>query len=125
MMGLAVAWMPLTSHCLIEAVPGFEFLRCAADTHDSDDHGDPCEDGECCALESAVYQPSRPQDVAPHSLVAVLLNNPFVFQTPAPELPPPAFRLIDTAAPPEIPSSWQFSLRAALPIRAPSSPASV
>ena len=30
---LALTWVLLTSHCKIEAMPGFEFLRCATDIH--------------------------------------------------------------------------------------------
>ena len=33
---VALTWVLLVSHCRIEVVPGFEFVRCAVDIHSSE-----------------------------------------------------------------------------------------
>jgi hypothetical protein len=116
---VALAWAPLTSHCRIEAVPGFEFLRCSTDSPPSNEGGDPCDDGGCCSIESAKYQPIRQQDVTSVVLVAILPSDGIgrVEQ----RLPAGACPWISSVAPAHLSSTWQFSRRAALPVRAPSS----
>ena len=113
---LALAWVPLTSHCRLEAIPGLEFLRCSTDAENSTE-GDPCKDGGCCSVESAKYQ-SRQQHVALVVLAAILSEHNFAVVEHC--LPSEVSLGILTSAPPELPSSWQFTLRTALPVRAPS-----
>jgi hypothetical protein len=115
---LAIAWVPLASHCRIEAVPGFEFFRCSADAQTSDQGGDPCKDSGCCTVESAKYQSPRQQEIIPINLVAILPADNFRILEQS--LPADISLGILTAAPPELSASWQFSLRTALPVRAPS-----
>lgn len=115
---LAFAWVPLTAHCQMEAVPGFEFLRCSTDTQSTSETGDPCKDGGCCSVETAKYQAHRNQETGPVALVAILVANNFGVAEKS--LPAEVCLGILTAAPPHLPTSWQFSLRAALPVRAPS-----
>ena len=115
---LALAWVPLTSHCSIEAVPGFEFLRCSTDVQSSNEGNDPCKEGGCCAVESAKYQSPRHQEITPVVFVAILPAD--TFGVVEQSLPAEVSLGILTAAPPELPASWQFSLRTALPVRAPS-----
>lgn len=120
---LAFAWLPLASHCSISTLPGFEFFRCSVEethaSHDSGGSGDPCGDRGCCAVESAKYQSTRQQPldlIAPASILPIEPSCVLVLPLPV------QVRLgILTAAPPELPVGWQFSLRAALPVRAPSS----
>lgn len=114
---LLVLWAPVTSHCLLERVPGLAFLVCAADASGQGD----CEndaDG-CVSVESATY---RTEDTQPlvstfgikvALLVAILPPDflPLERETLlAPRNHPPA----------ELQSSWQFAFRTALSPRAPS-----
>lgn len=118
---VALTWVLLTSHCKIEAMPGFEFLRCATDIHapaESESGGDPCKDTGCCAIESAQYHAPRQQELAPVVVLAIV--PPDNFGVVEQSLPKEVSLGILTSAPPELPTSWQFSLRTALPVRAPS-----
>lgn len=115
---LALAWVPLTSHCKLESLPGWEFLRCASEAPLTPEEGDPCDEDGCCAVEFAKYQSSRQQEIAPVLLLGILPADPLGALDP---LHPVGAGLgIPTSLPPELPVSWQFSLRAALPVRAPS-----
>ena len=114
---LALTWVLLTSHCKIEAMPGFEFLRCAANFQASNE-GDPCKDAGCCSIESAQYQAPRQQEVAPILVFAVVPADSFGIVERS--LPKEVSLGVLTAAPPDLPTSWQFLSRTALPIRAPS-----
>ncbi len=114
---LAVGWLPLTAHCQIENLTGLEVLRCAPSPADEAPAGSPCNNDSCCSWESGQYYLPQSQRVAVTPLVAVL---------------PPALALVTEEAPtasadraladalPKPPRPWQFSLRAALPVRAPS-----
>lgn len=118
---LALTWVLLTSHCKIEAMPGFEFLRCATDIHapaESESGGDPCKDAGCCSIESTQYHAPRQHQIAPIVVLDTIPaeNCDVVGQS----LPKEVSLGILTAAPPELPTSWQFLSRTALPVRAPS-----
>lgn len=118
---VALTWVLLTSHCMIEAMDGFEFLRCATDIHapsDSESGGDPCKDTGCCSIESAKYHAPRPHGLAP--VVALVIVPADSFGVVEKSLPKEVSLGILTAAPPELPTSWQFLFRTALPVRAPS-----
>jgi hypothetical protein len=116
---VALTWVLVSSHCKIEAMPGFEFLRCATDNHESHEGGgDPCKDSGCCSLESAQYHAPRQHETAPVVIVTIAPADDFGVVDQS--LPKEVTLGILTAAPPEIFSSWQFSLRTALPARAPS-----
>lgn len=115
---LALAWVPLTSHCKLESIPGLEFLRCTCDTQSGPNSGDPCQDDGCCAVESAKYQSPRQQEITPVFVVAILPAE--ILGMLEHSLPPEVSLGILTSAPPDLPTSWQFSLRTALPVRAPS-----
>jgi hypothetical protein len=119
---LALAWVPLMSHCRIEALTDLEILSCSTeDHHSTDDSGEPCgDDDTCCAVEFAKYQSPRQQEIVP---VAAMLIEPvadFCAATATLPLPAEVCLGILTAAPPDMPVGWQFTLRAALPVRAPS-----
>ena len=115
---VALSWMLVSFHCKFEAMAGFEFLRCAPDVQESHEGGDPCKDVGCCSMESAQYHAPRQHDMTPAVVVAILPADPIgVVER---WLPKEVSLGILTAAPPEIPSSWQFFLRTALPVRAPS-----
>jgi hypothetical protein len=115
---LAAAWLPLAAHCQIETATGLEFLVCQPDAAPGQGGSSHCNDALCCDWESVLYHsPQNQPQVMPH-LVGMVppaslarLGNDLPAEVPA---RPPA------AAPPDLPKPWQFVLRAALPVRAPS-----
>ena len=116
---MALSWVLMASHCKIEALPGFEFFRCAADVQSANGGGDPCQETGCCSVESAHYHAPRQQETTPVVLVAMLsADNHVVVEQSSPKAAGPG---IPTADPPDLSSSWQFLSRAALSPRAPSS----
>ncbi len=113
---LAVAWMPLTAHCQIEKVVEVEVLSCApAETGGTCD-GSPCDGGSCCAWESGQFHlpQSQPPAAAPLAAVLALVSTVATTQAAA-----AVDRVLDPS-PSDSRRPWQFSLRAALPPRAPS-----
>ena len=117
----AFAWLPMTAHCQLESIPGFEFLACVTE---SSCHGKPNpqestpEDGGCCAVEKAHYKTELMRVTLP--LPALQPMESGALRDGANTLPAKASLGMLTAAPPDLPSSWQFSRRTALPARAPS-----
>jgi hypothetical protein len=115
---LALAWVPLMSHCKLESVPGLEFLACLAEGDSHDEQSSDCEDTECCSAEKSLYKTEKshlvlsPPDLLPLSSAPVLdLAN---------ALPDEASVGMLTAAPPELTKAWNFISRTASPPRAPS-----
>jgi hypothetical protein len=108
---VAVAWAPITSHCTWEDMPGLQFLKCASDTAESSNCGD---EDTCFMLETAAYKVSETETAVPPPMFNLLFQLALLevvrFETVLPV----------TAAPPEIPTGWQFSSRTALAPRAPS-----
>jgi len=115
---LAAAWLPLAAHCRLESLPGLAFLSCA-DEKACHQGTDSPGSGECCSFESAEYfLPSHQPDVSP---ALVLALPPFESPTELVRGLPESVALgVLTAAPPDLPASWQFAFRTALPPRAPS-----
>lgn len=112
----ALAWLSMTMHCQLESVPAFLFLACQPGAPESktDQH---CDTG-CCAAEKSQYKSAQLRVTHPSP---ELLPISFLPQLDlANALPAEVSVGILTAAPPELPTSWQFSSRTALPIRAPS-----
>lgn len=119
---LALVWVPVTSHCRIEALTDVELLQCDAGPHPdhaTPESGQPCGDEDtCCAVEFAKYQSPREQDFVPTIVTVAVPVKDFVV---IPRVVPAESRSgILTAAPPAGPVCWQFLLRTALPPRAPS-----
>jgi hypothetical protein len=115
---LALAWVPLTSHCKWETLSDFELFHCADNVATDSCAGEPCDEDTCCAVEFVPYAPPRPQDGLPACAVILPADLP----TALVQSPPPEVALgVLTAAPPDLPVSWQFAFRTALPARAPSS----
>jgi hypothetical protein len=113
---LLVLWAPVTSHCLLERVPGLEFLACASDDSPTGD----CDKGAdgCQSVESASYKTEDSQPLVSAFAPALALLVAVLSPDSVPPRQPSLARRTDT--PPDIPSSWQFALRTALPVRAPS-----
>lgn len=107
----------MTSHCKLEIIPGLEFLACKTDPSkpDSKNH---CADTSCCAFESN-YKSESSKLVCPAvPLVATVFSDLILADQVD------LFRVESDARvlsiPPELPQSWLFISRTALPVRAPS-----
>lgn len=115
---MALGWVTATSHCQLEVLSGLESLRCVSNFQSSNGGADPCNDRECCSVESAKHQFSRQQEISPVVALAIVpVADSAVLEQ---SLPAEVSLGILTAAHPELRASWQFSLRTALPVRAPS-----
>jgi hypothetical protein len=115
---LALAWVPLTAHCQLESTAGLGFLGCASGEKTSEQGGSCCEDGLCCSWESEQYSLPRDHVVAqaPIFTAVALLRSITLETTPPDEVAPE----VSTEGPQHFWKTWQFLLRAALPVRAPS-----
>ena len=118
--GLALMWLPITSHCKLESLPAFAAILACCDHEDkASPHQDSdCEQDGCASVESGDY---RTQDhdrlvVAP-DLIPLDLPKAVVELR---ALPDEVSLGLFTTAPPEQRSIWNFALRTALPARAPS-----
>lgn len=115
---LLAVWLPVTSHCLLELA---EFIPlddcCAASSSSTGSHQDGADDA-CNTLESASYKVDDNAAVLIPPAVGLLV----CVLAPLEDLSVAAQFSSDflTVAPPNLPVTWQFSYRAALPIRAPS-----
>ena len=117
---LALLWVPITSHCQLEAIPSLTALLACCDHEDaSAPHEDQdCEQDACASVESGDYrtQEHEPLLVSPDHIsievaaVVVELSS----------LKDEVSLGILTTAPPEQHHIWQFAFRTALPVRAPS-----
>jgi hypothetical protein len=118
---LAALWLPASSHVLLEHFEVIHHVHADHDEgsdgsheHDADNHA--AADGLCLA--PSVKTPlAKPVAVVPLPWLAVaLLNTAQDFcARPSHSGPSPP-----GTAPPEFSHRWQFSFRAALPVRAPS-----
>lgn len=117
---LALAWVPVTSHCLLEPIVGDSFLRCAESTSERPGQAEHCDDG-CCALEASLYLPTSHAmpSLAPIAQALAMFDPPMPAGITAPET---VGLGLPATAPPHLPRTWHFRLRAALPPRAPSLP---
>ena len=103
-------------HCILEGVPGFDFLKtcCFVDAGASSPKD--CESDECL-VESGNYRAEEQSVSAPQPLLLLALLSS-VIEAPLPE--PQVALLVASESPPELPKVWQFSHRTALSPRAPS-----
>lgn len=77
---LALLWVPVTAHCQLEKLPGFEFLQCDPSTPSSSSDcsvpiGGPCQDDPCFSIESGAWKVETfRRDVStPASLLKIIL----------------------------------------------------
>jgi len=117
-LALAVLWLPVSVHCQLEQLPGLEFLSCCTHEDTAPHEDDDCEGDACAVVESGLYKSEERQASLPA---------PELQSSPSPvsasETIPPvagASGPVPSTTPPELSHIWQFSLRAALPVRAPS-----
>jgi hypothetical protein len=118
---IATFWVAVGSHCLLEMLPGLEFLSCCqhsqaerCSAHDDNE----CAGDGCAAIESGLYKTEKSQVAPARPLIPLVawldaLSGEVQFHTPE-------FPVIASNSPPELLRAWQFSQRTALPPRAPS-----
>ncbi len=117
MLALLGFWCLATLHCDLEQMPGLGFLACCQHEGSAPHQDNDCNEDGCAVVESGFYKLEEQSTVAavPPILVSSLLS-----------LIEPVSNALDVGpesfdfAPPELPKTWQFCCRAALPPRAPS-----
>ncbi len=115
---LVLAWVPLTSHCKLESIPGLEFLACLSDGDSHNQQDSDCDDTECCQLEKSLYKTEKSHLVLPSP--DFLPFSPALVVDLANALPDEVGVGMLTTAPPELTKTWHFISRTASPPRAPS-----
>jgi hypothetical protein len=116
---MVALWPLAVSHCKLEQLPGFQFLACIDEETDASHPENGCETDGCASVESGSYKPESgrlpvptpPGTLSPF-LTAILVES---------ARPIPDISVVFEEDSSSLPMSWQFSLRAALPVRAPSS----
>jgi hypothetical protein len=103
-------------HCILEGVPGFDFLKTCCFVDSGAANSKDCESDEC-VVESGNYRAEEQTASAPQPLLLLALFS-LAIEAPIPE--PQVASLVASESPPELPKVWQFSHRTALPPRAPS-----
>jgi hypothetical protein len=117
-LGLLLLWMPATSLCLIERTGWLAHDDCCPSSSAKTPPCKPSNESPCCALASASYKSHFHERLTPKAPVFVLLAI-VTAADPDEWLTLSAF-VSETPSPLELPTTWQFSLRTALPPRAPS-----
>ena len=115
---LALLWAPVTMHCELEVLPGFEFLSCCSHHAQAPHQDNDCDEDGCAVVESGFYVPPyNPFEVtAPTFFLAFDVIPDYAFG----ELPGVLVHDLRGAPPPELGPQWRFSSRVALAPRAPS-----
>ncbi|MBI4325526.1 MAG: hypothetical protein HY674_09710 [Chloroflexi bacterium] len=111
---LLALWVPVTAHCRLESIPVFSFLVCCGHDDAVPHQDSDCEEDACGTVESGAY---RIAQNAPWLLGLAPIICCVLTEVPVAPEPP---HMTAAALPPELPVSWQFSFRTALPPRAPS-----
>ncbi len=118
---LVALWLPASSHVLLEHLGLIHEAHSDHDSdstgsHEHDDDNHSVADGNCLLTPTGVKVPA-PQQAFPLSLIGYLAKE-WAFDLDRHQIPsglaPPG------TTPPELSHRWQFSSRAALPVRAPS-----
>jgi hypothetical protein len=120
---LAVVWMPVSSHCLIlESAKNLAVLACCSESHaeqEQEHQRNACESDGCAVVEDAQYRSTLERVTVPSPDMCVLFELP-----PFVEINPKPLHGFDHSRRDDLfclTATWQFSSRAALPPRAPSS----
>src|SRR5512134_2014557 len=73
---LTMLWSVVGLHCVLEVLPGLEFLSCCqheeADTSPAHHEGD-CDGDGCSAIESGLYQLQAPQNAPQRPVLSLVL----------------------------------------------------
>lgn len=115
--GFLGLWLAATNHCRLEQIPALGFLSCCEDGGNTQD--DDCQADGCASLEDGLYKTenNQAQVVTP---VFVLVEFPALHGKSLECSDESGRCVLLNSAPLELPRTWQFSLRAAAPPRAPS-----
>ncbi|HEY5914394.1 MAG TPA: hypothetical protein VJA21_27710, partial [Verrucomicrobiae bacterium] len=114
---LLTFWGLATVHCRLEEMPGFGFLACCHHTGSTPHQDDDCSRDGCATVESGFYKLEEQPVAAVQLLVPVSFLPPLAQSDPISDLVrSPTARSVSS----ELPHTWQFLLRTALPPRAPS-----
>jgi hypothetical protein len=114
---LVAVWPLATSHCSLEQLPGLAFLACADEAAAAPHQDNDCETDTCASVESGLYKTEDHPTVPTPPLISSELLTTVLLAT---ELSTRETAVYFNSAPPELSRLWQFSLRTALPPRAPS-----
>jgi hypothetical protein len=117
---LALVWAPVTSHCLFEKLPGFDFLSCCTHNDAAAPHGDDdCSNDACATVEQGFYKLKDNGDIVPQPGLAIaFFLDAVALQVTVKDSGGEAVRT--ARPPPHLAPAWQFFYRAAVPVRAPS-----
>jgi len=103
-------------HCVLESVPGFDFLKSCCFVDSGADNSKDCE-SDHCVVENGDYRAEEQLVSAAQPLLLPALLSP-VIEVSLPE--PQVASVFGSESPPELQKVWQFCHRTALPVRAPS-----
>lgn len=114
-------WALMINHCGLESIAGLEFLACSPQAESAPHAPAGCDDDNdgCATVESGLFKAEQNQFVAAKApvfavtLALAMLSDLACFE-------PTANQISSEVSPPELVRVWQFSLRTALPPRAPS-----
>ena len=115
---LLAAWLPATSLCLIERAGWLAYDDCCPSSSPKSQDNDPSRETTCCALASAPYKADNDDGIKISAPTTAVL--PSVDLTTPHDAPGAPKSAPVSPSPPELPTSWQFTFRTALPPRAPS-----
>ena len=114
---LTAFWLLAIDHCKLEQFPCFRFLACCEPEVGAPFQDKDCETDGCAAVERGLYKSERT-----HSRISPPVYQLAVFLTRS--LGEQVQRSLNldfaTVDPPGLSATWQFSVRAAAPPRAPS-----
>ena len=117
-LALVALWVPATLHCKLEELPGLQFLACCDHKDNAPHQDDDCRTDSCAMVEGGLYKTSNPKVTIPAPASMIVFDLTSVAAAGATSSLH-HFQFF-TGGSPELPVTWQFSLRAALPPRAPS-----
>ena len=119
MFGLLGLWLGATNHCQLEEIPGLSFLACSDDQGAASHQDSDCDTDGCAPVEQGPYKSEDPKVATQAPLLSLEIWLDAIVSAEPVAVPPVVARFL-TVALPELPVTWQFSWRTALPPRAPS-----
>lgn len=113
---LAGLWLPVTSHCALEEAGLIDEVACDGAAADDASR---CGRDSCSTVEASHYRMSHAPTMA-SAPVLLLCGEVYAVIPPAETIIVAPIAPERTDCPPELPRTWHFVARAALPVRAPS-----
>ncbi len=116
---MLIFWGLASVHCELEQVPALHFLACCHHEGSTPHQDNDCNQDSCASVETGFYMLEGQTAFVSEPDLFVALLAPLA--EPMSELCGPlAFHSLPGSL--QLPNTWQFTLRAALPVRAPSLP---